>query len=145
MRITHTMVYMFIGSFFIQYFLMSPITVNNMIYITHNISKAYLAIIMCLFMVILEVMLHDHQYNVLSVNTYMVLLVLVALFIYLYRKQIAVNDKQYLEAMIEHHSIAIFTSEEILKKTNNYHVTKIAKDIIQKQKDEIHVMNELLK
>jgi len=135
---------MFIGSFIVQYFLMPPIMVSNFSYITNNIGKAYLATIMALTMVAVEVMMHDHQYHVLSVNWYAILFALLAMFTYLYRKQIAINDKQYLEGMIEHHSMALFTSEEILKKTDNYDIAKLAKNIIQTQTDELQVMTNLL-
>lgn len=144
MRITHSMLVMFIGSFIVQYFLMPPIMVSNISYITNNVGKAYLATIMALSMVALEVMMHDHQYHVLSTNWYAILFALLALFTYLYRKQIAINDKQYLEGMIEHHSMAIITSEEILKKTDNYDVAKLAKNIIQTQTDELQIMKKLL-
>ena len=145
MKISMSMISMFIGSFIVQYFIMPPIMVNKMAYITNNIGKAYLGGIMGLFMVIIEVMMHDHQYHTLSINWYIILIGLVVLFIYLYRKQIAVNDKQYLEGMIEHHSMALLQSEEILKKTDNYDVTKVAKKIIQSQNDEIQFMTDLLK
>ena len=145
MKISMSMISMFIGSFIVQYFIMPPIMVNKMAYITNNIGKAYLGGIMGLFMVIIEVMMHDHQYHTLSINWYIILIGLVALFIYLYRKQIAINDKQYLEGMIEHHSMALLQSEEILKKTDNYDVTKVAKKIIQSQNDEIQFMTDLLK
>lgn len=145
MKITHSMIVMFIGSFIVQYFLMPPIMVNKMTYITNNIGKAYLATIMALFMVLIEVMMHDHQYHVLSINSYVILFALLAMFTFLYRKQIAVNDKQYLEGMIEHHSMALFMSDEILKKTDNYDVAKLAKNIIQSQNDEIQIMTNLLK
>lgn len=135
---------MFIGSFIVQYFAMPPFMVNKIMYITNNVGKAYLAIIMALFMVLIEIMMHDHQYHVLSVNLYVALFAALALFTYLYRKQIAVNDKQYLEGMIEHHSMAIFTSDEILKKTDNYEITKLAKIIISQQSDELKVMSELI-
>jgi len=144
MKITHTMVVMFVGSLLIQYFLMPPIMVNSRIYITNNIGKAYMAVIMALFMVLLEVMMHDHQYHVLNLNLYAFIFAALALFIYLYRKQVAINDKQYLEGMIEHHSMALLTSEEILKKTDNYNIAKLAKNIIQTQQDEIRVMRELI-
>ena len=144
MKITHTMVVMFVGSLLIQYFLMPPIMVNSRIYITNNIGKAYMAVIMALFMVLLEVMMHDHQYHVLSLNLYAIIFAALALFIYLYRKQVAINDKQYLEGMIEHHSMALLTSEEILKKTDNYNIAKLAKNIIQTQKDEIKIMMDLV-
>ncbi len=103
-----------------------------------------MATIMGLFMVILEVIMHDHQYSVLSLPTYIILVVSLALFIYLYRNQVAITDKQYLEGMIEHHSMALFTSEEILKKSDNYSVAKVAKNIIQSQNDEIREMRDLI-
>ena len=143
MRITHTMVVMFVGSFLIQYFLMSPIMVNSRTDITNNIGKAYMAVIMSLFMILLEIMMHDHHYDVFSLNFYVGIFVALAIFIYLYRKQVAINDKQYLEGMIEHHSMALLTSEEILLKTDNYNVAKLAKNIIQTQTDEIRTMREL--
>ena len=144
MKLTHTMIVMFIGSFIIQYFLMPPIMVSNTMYITNNIGKAYLATIMGISMVILEIMMRDHQYHVFSLNWYFILFGLLALLIYLYRKQTAIHDKQYLEGMIEHHSMALFTSEEILKKTDNYDVAKLAKNIIQTQTDELRTMRELV-
>jgi hypothetical protein len=144
MKITHSMLIMFIGSFIVQYFLMPPIMVNKTSYITNNIGKAYLATIMGLFMVIIEVMMFDHQYHVLSVNRYAILFALLAIFTFLYRNQTAINDKQYLEGMIEHHSMAVFQSQEILKKTDNYDITKLAKNIIQTQNDELQIMTNLL-
>jgi hypothetical protein len=145
MKITHTMIVMFIGSFIIQYFLMPPIMVSNNMYITNNIGKAYLATSMGISMVILEIIMHDYQYHILSINWYVILFGLLAMFVYLYRKQIAINDKQYLEGMIEHHSMALFTSEAILKKTDNYNVAKLAKNIISQQTDELKSMRELSK
>ena len=145
MKITMSMLTMFIGSFIVQYFIMPPIMVNKFSYITNNIGKAYLATIMALFMVLIEVMMHDHQYHTLSINWYVILFSLLAIFSYLYRKQIAINDKQYLEGMIEHHSMALFMSDEILKKTDNYDVARLAKNIIQTQNDELRFMTNLLK
>jgi uncharacterized protein (DUF305 family) len=40
--------------------------------------------------------------------------------------------------------MGIFTSEEILKKTDNYDVAKIAKNIIQTQNDELRAMRQLI-
>ena len=145
MKISHTIVVMFVGSFIIQYFFMPPIMVDSIYNITNNLGKAYMAVCMAISMVLLEVMMHDHQYSVLSLNLYAIFGASLALFIYLYRKQVAINDKQYLEGMVEHHSMALLTSEEILKKTDNYDVAKLAKNIIQTQKDEIREMKEILK
>ena len=144
MRITHMMIAMFVGSFLIQYFLMSPIMVNSLSDITNNIGKAYMATIMALFMILLEVMMHDHQYSVFSLHLYVGIVAALIIFIYLYRKQVLIKDKQYLEGMIEHHSMALLTSEEILQKTDNYDIAKLAKNIIQTQTDELRTMRELV-
>ena len=139
------MIVMFVGSFIVQYFVMSSIMVNNLQYNTNNLGKAYLSVFMGLFMVFIEAALHDHQYHVFSLKTYIVLAIGLALFVYLYRNQVAIYDKEYLKGMIEHHSMALLTSEEILKKTDNYDVAKLAKNIIQTQQDEIREMEGLVK
>ena len=119
--------------------------VNKITHITNNIGKVYLSTIMGLFMVLIEVMMHDHHYRVLSINWYAILFALLAIFTYLYRKQIGIDDKQYLEGMIEHHSMGVFMSDEILKKTDSYDIAKLAKNIIQTQNDEVQIMTGLLK
>jgi uncharacterized membrane protein YqgA involved in biofilm formation len=134
---------MFIGSFIIQYFLMSSIMANKMENITNSLGKVYLSIIMGLYMMVLEIMMYDHHYNVFSMKYYIVIGCLLGLFIYLYRTQKYITDKEYLNEMIEHHSMALLTSNKILEKTDNYNVSKIAKNIIQKQEDEIKEMKEI--
>lgn len=144
MRISHTLLVMFIGSFIVQYFLMSAIMTNNIGDITNSLGKMYLSVIMALYMVVLEIMMHDHHYSVISTKYYVVCGVFLVIFVYLYKEQKYITDKQYLEEMIEHHSMALLTSNKILEKTDNYNITKLAKNIIQKQEDEIKTMRELL-
>ena len=135
---------MFITGFLLQYFFMSAIMTDKFANIRTSYSKAYLSVTMAVAMIAIEVMMHDHQYGVFSSRSYLAILIVLGTFIYLYRKQVAINDKQYLEEMIEHHSMALLTSEKILEKTDNYNVTKIAKNIIQRQNDEIVFMQGLL-
>jgi len=144
MKIAHTMLVMFIGSFIIQYFVMPSIMVQKFSDITNNIGKAYMATIMGLLMILLEVLMHDHQYNVFSLHSYGFIVLALLLFVYLYKKQLYIGDNQYLEGMIEHHSMALLTSEEVLKKTNDYNIAKIAKNIIETQQDELQRMKSLL-
>lgn len=145
MRITHKLFVIFFTGFIIQYFLLSPIIVADIIYITNSIGKAYIATILSLFAVLVEVIIHDYQYSIFSLNSYAVIISALILFIYLYRKQVAITDKQYLEGIIENHSVDLLTSEEIVKKTDNYDVAKIAKNIIQRHQDEIREIKDILK
>lgn len=144
MRLTHTMIMMFIGSFLIQYFVMSPIMTNKIENITNSLGKVYLSTLMGLFMILLEIAMHDHQYDVFSLKNYVFVGSLILVVIYLYRTQKYITDKQYLEEMIEHHSMALLTSNRILEKTNDYNVSKLAKNIVQTQVDEIQRMKEMI-
>ena len=47
--------------------------------------------------------------------------------------------------MIEHHSMAILTSNEIINKTKNPDIKKFAENIVETQTKEIDDMREILK
>jgi len=145
MRLFHTLMIMFFGSFLVQYYFMSAIMTNSISNITNNYAKMYISVIMGLFMCLLEIWMHDSTYNVFNIKYYAGFGLLLVLFVYFYRQQVAIKDKQYLKEMIEHHSMALLTSKKIVEKSNNYYVIKIAKDIIQKQDDEIDIMKNLVK
>jgi Ca2+/Na+ antiporter len=124
---------------------MSLISTNSYTNIRNSVGKMYLSIIMAIFMVIFEVFMHDMSYHTIHSHYYVILASLFVIFIVLYRRQIGINDKQYLNEMIEHHSMAILTSEEILQKTNSERVKKLAQNIITTQEKEINYMKELIK
>ena len=63
---------------------------------------------------------------------------------FLLRKQLFVNDTQWLKRMISHHSTALTTSNIIYKRTKNPKIKKLAKEIIDTQEKEILLMKKLL-
>ncbi len=69
----------------------------------------------------------------------------VSITIYLLRKQLLVDDEQWLRRMISHHSTALTTSHNIYKKTGNNKLKTLAKDIIETQEREIELMKSMLK
>lgn len=69
-----------------------------------------------------------------------VILFLISLF--LLRSQVLVDDTDYMEAMIPHHSIAILTSERA--DITDPRVRKLADSIIETQKKEIAEMKGLI-
>lgn len=145
MKLYHTFLFMFVANFVFMFYIMSLLSTSSFIYITNSTGKLYMALCMASFMNVMEVIMHNMQYG--STNySYLVLFgSLTLLFAYMYRSRKFIDDKQYLKEMIEHHSMALFTSQDILTKTNDYSVTKLAKNIIQTQQDEINEMQEILK
>lgn len=61
---------------------------------------------------------------------------------YLMRNQTTIDEVDWMEGMIPHHSIAILTSERADIKDPR--VRKLADDIIEAQKEEIREMKELI-
>jgi uncharacterized protein (DUF305 family) len=55
-----------------------------------------------------------------------------------------INDKEYLDEMIEHHSMALLTSGQILQKTQSERVRKLAENIVSTQEAEIKYMKQLV-
>ena len=127
---------MFFSMFIVQYGFMSFIMTDKIGNITNSIGKVYMSTIMGLIMVLIM------NYNIQNIAMFGGLLIAV---IFLYKVQFGIYDKSYLNEMIEHHSMALLTSEAILKKTNNSYVADIATRICNTQEKEIHEMQNLLK
>jgi hypothetical protein len=141
MRDHYMMIKMFIGMFLIQYFISSYIMTNKIENITSSTSKIYMCIIMGLFMGFLDILLSPK----FEMNLFVFFSVLIILFIYLYRIQFGIDDKNYIQEMVEHHSMALLTSKNILEKTKNPAIINFATNIIVTQEKEIDDMRYLLK
>jgi hypothetical protein len=134
---------MLIASFIIQFFFMGFIMTNSPKNITFSVGKFYMSCIMALLMGLIEVGMYDFHMQHLSVPYYLSLGFCLTIFIYLYRNQMYINDKEYLDEMIEHHSMALLTSGEILQKTQSDRVRKLAENIMTTQEAEIKYMKQL--
>ena len=144
MELTNSLWFMMLGSFIIQISVMSLIMTNTINNITFSVGKFYISVIMSILMGLLEVVMFDTHMRTISFTYYLALFFILAIFVYLYRNQMYIEDKDYLSEMIEHHSMAILTSEEILQKTHSERVKKLAENIIITQEKEIEYMKQML-
>lgn len=65
--------------------------------------------------------------------------------LYCIRKQVFIDDKQFLNGMIPHHSMALKMALGIKEKTKDQRIQKLADNIIKGQSEEIKLMDEILK
>ena len=135
---------MFVSSFLIQFFVMGLIMSNSVSNITFSVGKFYMSVIMAMLMGLIEVGMYDYHMSLFSLPYYLSLFIGLSVFIYLYKTQKYIYDEDYLKEMIEHHSMALLTSEEILQKTDSERVKKLAEGIVSTQKAEINYMKQLL-
>lgn len=143
MYLQQSLFFMLFGSFVIQFFIMSTLMTNKLLNIRSTIGKFYISCIMALLMGLLEIGMYDFYMKSLSIPYYFSLIFALIIFVYLYRNQVYIYDKDYLNEMIEHHSMALLTSEEILQKTGSERVKRLAENIISTQQKEIEYMEQL--
>ena len=136
---------MMAASFFIQYIVMSLIMTNSASNVTFSVGKFYISVIMALLMGFVEVYMFDFHMKTLHITYYLSLFIGFAIFLYLYKSQSYIDDDEYLKEMIEHHSMALLTSDEVLQKTKSERVKKLADNIVATQTAEIDYMRRLLK
>jgi uncharacterized protein (DUF305 family) len=70
--------------------------------------------------------------------------------VYLYKNQVYIDEQQYLNEMIEHHSMALLTSRKLLEKANSgkekvrSEVINLANNIVVAQEAEINQMKNMV-
>jgi len=146
MNLQKSLLWMFFGSIFIGIFLNAMNILANKfddLYFSAP-TLIYSALFMASNMCILEILMYYDMHKEFKLYLFICFVLFSFFCVFLLRQQLGVNDNGYLKRMISHHSTAITTSKEILKKTNSIQVAKIAKDIISTQIKEINLMKNLL-
>lgn len=131
-------------SFVAMYILMYAM-VNSVSNVFPNINQFYMASLMTMPMIIIELALMGKMYTNMKLNTTLIILSSVALigFFSLIQFQTGVSDKQFLKGMIPHHAAAILMSEQ--SKSKDPEIKKLQQEIITSQQEEIRVMKAKLK
>jgi len=146
MKFYKKILFTFFINFIIQYFVFSAMLLNSLSDFTHNVSKFYIATIVGLVMVMLDIVIHKIDYDTIDIPLFITILSLLVLFLYLYRIQYAVSDNEYLKQLKENDSAALLISKAMEARTNTYEIAKITKNIIQNDsRDFIDYTREKLK
>jgi cellobiose-specific phosphotransferase system component IIC len=107
-------------------------------------TRAYMALLMGATMTIIMLVFMLHMLKNLKVNIGIaaVSIVVFSISLFLLRSQTLVDDVDYMEGMIPHHSIAILTSERA--EITDPRVRDLADEIIEAQRKEITEMKNLI-
>ena len=116
----------------------------NFLYINNNLGKIYLSIIVALLFVLYDVFLYDLEHKTIHKYHYIITLLLLILVIVLYRTQYGINIKNYLLDIIEHNSILLQKSYDIIDKTQDPDIKEVIKDMVIKAKQEIYKIDQII-
>lgn len=113
-------------------------------HVGYSETRLFMALIMgsCMAVIMLSFMLSMYKNRAMNIGIYGGAAALFGLSLWLVRSQATVDDVDYMEAMIPHHSIAILTSER--SKISDPRVRRLADDIIAAQRREIAEMKVLI-
>ncbi len=130
-------------SFVIMYSVMF-LNVAEFDHIYLSVTRVYMTILMVAPMAVVMLLMMGGMYKNKKLNIGILagsVLVFVVTLVFL-REQTFISDRQYMKAMIPHHSSAILTSENAA--ISNAETQKLAAEIIEAQEKEIKLMKQLL-
>lgn len=135
---------MIILSFVLMYILMYAM-VDQFSNVLPNINQFYMAGLMTMPMLLLELIIMGGMYTNKRLNKILVVTgFLLTIFFFLgIRQQFAVKDKQFVRSMIPHHAAAILMVEKA--SLIDPEVKDLAQKIIATQNEEIEKMKSILK
>ncbi len=138
------LVLMTVLSFICMYILMYSM-VNTFSNVFNNVNQFYMAGLMTMPMIIIEIVLMSSMYRNKKRNSLIIALSSIALiaFFFFIRQQTAVNDKQFLRSMIPHHGGAILMCEGA--NIHDPEIKKLCEEIKSSQQREIDQMKAKLK
>ena len=118
--------------------------VNQFANVYPNINQFYMAGLMTMPMVLIEMIVMSSMYMDKNRNKLIIILSFIALVVFflLIRYQSAVSDKQFLKSMIPHHAAAILMCKET--KIKDPEINALCSNIISSQQQEIDQMKTLL-
>ena len=107
-------------------------------------TRAYMALLMGATMAIIMLAFMTHMLKNRKINIGIIAgsIAVFSISLFLLRSQTLVDDTDYMQAMIPHHSIAILTSERA--EISDPRVRELADEIIEAQRREIKEMKNLI-
>lgn len=140
----HRLAIMAALSFAAMYILMYAM-VDTLANVYMNFNQAYMAALMTVPMMIIEVVLMRAMYDDKRMNVLIVAGSAIALVVFwtLIRQQTAISDRQFLRSMIPHHAGAILMCEKA--PLRDPEIRQLCKTIISSQQSEIDQMKGKLK
>lgn len=129
---------------FISMYILMYAMVNSANNVLPNTNQFYMAGLMAMPMIIIEVLLMKSMYMDKKLNMIIIGVSLVAMtgFYLGIREQVAIDDKQFLKSMIPHHAGAILMCNEA--NITDPELKKLCEEIVENQKKEIEQMKSKL-
>jgi hypothetical protein len=112
--------------------------------ITFNMIKVNLSIILGLLIVISHVIMVYFTHGTINVPELFIYIIILGLFIYIYRNQLFMNEVDYLNNMKEVHSNEILISSKMINNISNKSILEYANFILSNSIKEISFIDNII-
>ena len=109
-----------------------------------SLTLFYGGLLMASNMIWSHEVVHYLSMNMFNTKLFFIGIFLSVISVILLRKQLFIDDKQWMKRMIPHHSTALTTSYNIYNKTKDERIKQLSKNIIDTQEKEIKLMKSYL-
>ncbi len=129
---------------FVSMYVLMYAMVDSFANVIPNINQFYMALLMTVPMIVIEVFLMSHMYQNRLLNVGIVVASLFVLFgsFFLIRAQVGVGDTQFLKSMIPHHAGAVLMCSRANVK--DAQIQELCRNILKGQQAEIEWMKSKL-
>lgn len=129
---------------FISMYILMYAMVDKYANVYSNLNQFYMAGIMTMPMIFIELWLMGSMYTNKKLNLLIILSSSIAFIVFIIgvRKQVAIDDKQFLKSMIPHHAAAILMCRE--SHLQDPEIVQLCKNISANQQSEIDFMKSKL-
>lgn len=129
---------------FISMYILMYMMVDKFSNVYSNINQLYMAGIMTLPMILIELFFMRSMYPNKKLNNLIILssILLFIMFIFFERRQVGINDKEFLKSMIPHHAAALLMCRE--SHLRDPEIIQLCKNITESQQSEIVFMKNKL-
>ena len=130
---------------FISMYILMYIMVNEFANVYSNLNQLYMAGVMTIPMVLIDLFLMRSMYNNKKFNAVigtLSLAIFIVLIIFV-RKQTAISDREFLKSMIPHHASALLMCEQ--SSLQDPEIKKLCESISSSQQSEIDFMKAKLR
>lgn len=129
---------------FISMYILMYIMVDKFANVYPNLNQLYMAGLMTIPMIVIELFLMRGMYTNKRANIFIgvLSLVLFVVLIIFIKKQTAISDKEFLKSMIPHHAAALLMCEQA--QLQDPEIQELCKNILITQQAEINLMKAKL-
>lgn len=141
MNLTHNIFFMFMFTFIINMVIIPLIIGSSFKDISFNMSKFYLSVIVGLLVVLSQIFSFDLLNGTKSKTNYIIYIFLLILYIYLYRKQMFIDDVNFLKDIKEKNSSLILITN---RQSKNNRINSFSRYIYNTLNKENEFINKII-